>query len=87
MEQVLCKTLPFPGLTASEAFVEAVNGICPAKPEEAASLGFTDGLWEIVEQCWLVKWDERPTLSAVLSCLREAALGWSDRQKFTSGLV
>ena len=58
-----------------------LNGTRPAKPEDATSLGFTDKLWEIVERCWLADSNARPTLDAVLSCLREAASSWEDRQE------
>ena len=61
--------------------LEVLNGTRPAKPEDAASLGFTSELWEIVEQCWLADRNERPTLSAVLSCLTDAAPSWTDRRK------
>ena len=52
---------------------EIWKGTRPEKPEDAAGFGFTDGLWEIVEQCWSADRDARPTLEVVLSCLREAA--------------
>ena len=61
--------------------IEIKEGGRPAKPENAASIGLTGGLWEIVERCWLADTDARPTLQAVLSCLSEAASGWGDRQK------
>ena len=57
------------------------NGTRPAKPEDATGLGFTDGLWEMVERCWSGDRNARPTLRAVLSCLREAAPSWDDRRK------
>ncbi|KAF9780907.1 kinase-like domain-containing protein, partial [Thelephora terrestris] len=51
-----------------------------AKPEDAAGLGFTDGLWETLEQCWLVDPKKRPTLREVLACLRKIAPSWGNRQ-------
>jgi len=56
--------------------VEISKGKRPKKPDDVTSLGFTDGLWEIVERCWSADRDARPTLEAVLSCLGEAALRW-----------
>lgn len=56
--------------------VEISKGTRPEKPEDAARFGFTDRLWEIVEQCWSTDRDARPTLDAVLSSLREAAPRW-----------
>jgi len=61
--------------------IEVLNGTRPAKPEDAAGLGFTGELWEIVEWCWLTDSNARPTLSAVLACLSDAAPRWDDRQK------
>ena len=79
--QVLCDTWVFEGLDRFRAAIEVLNGTRPAKPENIASLGFTSGLWEIVEQCWLADRNARPTLSTVLSCLTEAASSWTDREK------
>jgi len=55
---------------------EISKGTRPERPEDAARFGFTDELWEIVERCWSADRDTRPTLEAVLSCLREAASRW-----------
>jgi len=61
--------------------IEVMNGTRPAKPDDMARLGFTGGLWRIVEQCWLADRNARPTLGTILDCLREAAPGWDDRWK------
>ena len=71
----------FEGVDIFRVAIEVLNGTRPPKPEGAASLGFTSGLWEIVEQCWLADGNARPTLSAVLSCLSDAALNWDDRRE------
>ena len=82
LRQVLCGAIPFYEITRWFYVVrEIMRGGRPAKPENATSLGFTGGLWEIIERCWLVDTDARPTLQAVLSCLSEAASSWGDRQK------
>ena len=73
--------MPFPDVDMFGVAIKVLNGTCPAKPEDAASLGFTSGLWEIVQQCWLAERNARPKLSAVLSCLTDAAPGWADRGK------
>ena len=80
--QVLCGAIPFYNLRwPHHVMKEIMNGGRPAKPENATSVGFTGVLWKIVERCWLADTDARPTLEAVLSCLREAASSWGDRQK------
>ena len=80
-EQVLCKALPFHSLNPARVALEVMNGKRPAKPEDAASLGFTPELWEMIERCWLADMNARPTLGAVLSCLKEAAPSWDNRRK------
>ena len=82
LRQVICGTIPFDNIWwPGDVMEEVMKGVRPGKPEDAASLGFTCGLWEVVELCWLADRDARPTLSAVLSCLSEAAPGWDDRRK------
>ena len=82
LRQVLCGAIPFCNLWWPLGVMEEImKGGRPAKPESAASLGFTGGLWEIVGQCWLADSDARPMLDAVLSCMSEAASSWGDRQK------
>ena len=79
LRQVLCGTVPFPGLNMVTVAIEVLRGTRPIKPDDAASLGFTDGLWEIVERCWSADSNARPTFGAVLSRLNDAAASWDDR--------
>ena len=80
MGQVLCGTVPFGDMDRSVTIVvEIMKGTRPAKPEDAGNLGFTNGLWEIVERCWLADRNGRPTLRAVLSSLGEASSSCGDR--------
>jgi hypothetical protein len=55
------------------------GGIRPEKPEEAKHLGFSDGLWGIVELCWLEDRNARPSVEDILSSLNEATAFWSMR--------
>ena len=43
------------------------------KPEKAKDLGFTQGLWKIIERCWLVDASKRPDVKDVLFQLNRAA--------------
>ncbi|KAF9785442.1 kinase-like domain-containing protein [Thelephora terrestris] len=80
--EVLCGAVPFGDLTNSAAIVkDIVEGKRPTKPEDAAHLGFTGGLWKIVEQCWSPDGNKRPALKAVQSCLEEATARWGDRRR------
>lgn len=77
----MCGAIPFNFLSWARVVIEVLDGTRPAKPEDAGCLGFTPELWEMVKQCWLADRNARPTLEAVLSCLREAAPKWDDRGK------
>lgn len=61
--------------------VEAViTGVRPKKPHAAESLGFTDGLWRIVQRSWMVDPEARPDVKALLFHLSHAASTWSRKQ-------
>ena len=59
------------------------DGVRPKKPENAESLGFTEGLWNIVERCWLAKPADRPDVGTVLPHLNYATWFW-DRRNWTA---
>ena len=74
-------TWPLHGVNIFRVAIEVLHGTRPAKPENAESLGFTSGLWEIVEQCWLADSNARPTLGTVVSYLRKAAASWDNMRR------
>ena len=53
-----------------------LNGVRSSKPEGAAALGFTDGLWWTVECCWMEDHGTRPDVKTVLFQLTHAAWVW-----------
>ena len=53
-----------------------MEGVRPRKPEAAEQLGFSEKLWEIVEQCWLEDRNARPGVEGILSCLNDAVAFW-----------
>ena len=55
------------------------EGKRPSKPPEAATFGFTDGLWWIIE-CWMADRGIRPDVKTVLSHLTHAARVWERGQ-------
>ncbi|KAF9647772.1 kinase-like protein [Thelephora ganbajun] len=57
-----------------------LDGKRPSKPDAAATLGFTDGLWRIVEYCWLEDRGMRPDVKTILSRLTDAAWAWDMRR-------
>lgn len=61
----------------SEVVETIIKGLRPKKPHGADSLGFTDGLWRIVECSWMVDTDARPDVKAVIYHLSLAASTWN----------
>lgn len=57
-----------------------IDGRKPGKPAEAVKLGFTDGLWWVVDCCWSRDRDMRPDVGMVLSRLTDAAWAWDMRR-------
>ena len=43
-----------------------VDGEHPSRPKGPEAAWFTDGLWGMLEQCWLHKPKQRPTIESVL---------------------
>jgi len=79
-DQVLCGNAPYRGFSENVAVNAILNGVRPRKPHQAINLGFTDGLWKIMERCWMVDRDARPDVKAILSQLNYAAWTW-DRNR------
>ena len=56
-----------------EVIYHVVGGERPAKPDNAEQVGFGDGVWELVEACWVEELTTRPTIDRVLSHLTRVA--------------
>ena len=76
--QVLCGKKPYWDHNGNITLA-VLEGIRPSKPDAAATLGFTDGLWWTVECCWMADRDTRPDVKTVLSQLTHAAWAWDRR--------
>lgn len=73
--------VPYWETTKEGEVIEAiVKGVRPRKPHAADSLGFTDGLWRIVERGWMVDTDARPDVKTVLYHLSVAASSWNRKR-------
>lgn len=71
--QVLSGNSPLWDIMGVERLVYAIReGYRPRKPERARSLGFTDELWNILQQCWLAEASARPNVKEILSHLHRA---------------
>ena len=53
-----------------------LDGMRPAKPENAETIGFGGGVWDLVEKCWMEDRTQRPDSRDVRQCLTVAA-SWS----------
>ena len=70
IRQVLSGDPPLWGITNEASLIYAImEGYRPKKPDAAESLGFTNGLWEIVQRCWLADVSARPDVETILSHL------------------
>ena len=49
-----------------ELIYHVMTGVRPTKPTDAEQIGFGDGTWELLEECWIEKPTERPTINRVL---------------------
>ena len=70
--QVLTRDIPFHGYTDSAVLAKVQSGEKPGKPTNALSLGITDSIWMLLEQCW--DWEPacRPDSPHLLNVLRGA---------------
>ena len=74
--QVLTGKIPFRGGRQMELGYSVIEGLRPAKPENAAAIGFSDSLWEFTQRCWDSNMRLRPKVTEVVAHLGEAAANW-----------
>ena len=68
--EVLSGAPPFPYVNYRSIKSSIIDGARPRRPGGAR---FTDALWGITEQCWLLNPNDRPTAEAVLQSLEQAS--------------
>jgi len=79
--QVLCGYHLYVEIQSNILVVNTImEGVRPEKPEEVASLGFSNEMWDIVERRRLEDHNARPGVGDILSCLNDAAVLWYMRQ-------
>jgi len=59
--------------TNHELLFHMMGGARPKKPADAEKIGFGDGTWELVEECWIAEPTRRPTIDQVLVHLKRVA--------------
>ena len=65
--QVLTGDIPWRSLRIAELAFKVVEGVRPAKPENASKIGFSDSLWDFVGRCWDGNMELRPKIGEVVA--------------------
>ena len=79
---MLCGHIPYHDFPDDIAVIVAImDGVRPEKPDNATLLGFTEELWDIVEQCWSEDRRARPVVEDILACLNGVPLSWHMRRR------
>ena len=73
--EVLTGTQPFheKKWRPNEVTYYVAQGARPNKPSNAEQIGFGDGTWKLVEECWMEDPMERPEIKRVLAHLTRVA--------------
>jgi len=74
--EVLSGKAPFTGLKDFIVIPKIVEGERPERPGGGEGLWFTDGLWEMLNRCWVTQPKSRPSIEAVLECLEQVSKDW-----------
>lgn len=68
--------VPFNQYNTLAVIYKTVNGARPERPMDAASIGLSDALWKVVEDCWKQQPQERPKIRAVLNRVNQIIRYW-----------
>ena len=64
---------PFPHAKSDAlACLWIMKGKRPPRPSSDQGLGFSDGIWDIIQRCWLQNADERPVIDDVVNAWEQA---------------
>ena len=74
--EVLSGKPPFSNYNGMTVMRKIVEGEHPGRPEGQEAVWFTADLWEVLEQCWSLEPERRPTIDDVLRCLRQGSAAW-----------
>jgi len=85
--EVLSGQVPFPQYDACAVVVKVSRGERPERPQGAGGAWFTDGVWGVLESCWIPKRDDRPGIKDVLLCLEEGSRFWTANLPTTNSPV
>jgi len=74
--EVLSGQVPFPRYGNYTVVAKVSKGERPGRPGGAKGKWFTDGVWGMLERCWIPKRDDHPRIEDVLRCLEEVSRFW-----------
>ena len=74
--EVLSGKAPFSYYNGVIVIRKITEGERPGRPQGAEEVWFTDDLWGMLEQCWSPQPERRPTIEAVLQCLKQGSTAW-----------
>lgn len=74
--EVLSGQLPFAPLRDFIITRKVVDGERPGRPDGAKGVWFTDGIWEMVNLCWVAQAANRPSIETVLERLEQVPGTW-----------
>jgi len=72
MWEVFTRKMPFPNVRSEgNVICRILSGERPQRPMEATSLGLSDTVWSIMEQCWRADPPARPSMTDVIAQLED----------------
>jgi len=74
--EVLSGKPPFPNYNGMTVMRKIVEGERPGRPDGEEEVWFTADLWGMLEQCWSLQPERRPTIDDVLRCLGRGSTAW-----------
>ena len=77
MYEVLSGQLPFSKYHDFVVVAKVLKGKRPARPQGTKGRWFTDGIWSILECCWMPSPGGRPMVKDVLDRLEEVSSSWA----------
>ena len=74
--EVLIGHPPFKSYKDFTVMQKVIKGARPGRPEGTEAAWFTDDLWETLGLCWSPQPKNRPTIKAVIECLKRVSTTW-----------
>ena len=85
--EVLSGHVPFHQFPTWSIFAKVIRGDRPERPQGVEGAWFAGGVWEILERCWAVEPENRPSAEEVLQCLEGVSGSWTPPPPSTNSLT